>query len=358
MILLAASRPGGFDCLYPVFRALRAAAIPCRMVVSGVARSLAEDPDIERAEHDEWNDSDRKSLLKQANPTLVISTIVGGADEGLDRALTRVAKQLGLQTFSVLDSWTFLEDRLHSTPGERDFSCVPDLLAVMDERTRDELVALGISPSQMLVTGQPAFDERLIHDSGLRTKLLSQIGTSSDNPLYVFFSEPLRELPDFGLPFDQHNALSMFVAGLTMPCTVLLKRHPVLEGPRTVSGSSPVELVDAPSDWSARQLLQAADGFAGVSSTLLIKAYLSGFPLVVCHPQTPVAFHDPCVLTREGYIAAAHSPSEVTARMLEQRARTPLPGVGTATSAIVGAIASRFQLSKEQVRPTEYTEQV
>lgn len=358
MILLAASRPGGYDCLYPLFQALRAAEVPCRMVVTGVARSIAEGHDVEHAAIEAWSDSDREDLLRAVNPTLVVSTLVGGAQEGLDRALTRVAKSLGLRTLGVLDSWTFLADRLHSAPEVEDFACVPDLLAVMDEPTRNQLLALGVTASQLVVTGQPAFDERLIHEPTLRERLLSQLGCSTSSPLYVFFSEPLRELPEFGLPFDQHDALSMFTAGLSSPCTVLLKRHPVLEGLRTVIGKPPVELLDAPADWSAKQLLRAADGFAGVSSTLLVKAYLADFPLVVCHPSAPDTFSDPCVLTREGYLVAARSASEVALRLGEKQVRTPLPGVGIATATIVDLITRPHGFFRAPSGTTAHTEQV
>ena len=358
MILLAASRPGGYDCLYPIFRSLHAAAVPCHMVVSGVAQSIAEDPGIEHTDIEEWNDGDRELLLKRTDPTLVISTTVGGPEEGLDRALTRVAKKLGIETFGVLDSWTFLEDRLHSSSEARDFGCVPDLLAVMDDQTRNRLIELGITPAQIVVTGQPAFDERLIHHPRLREALRSQVGSAAATPLYVFFSEPLRELPAFGLPFDQHDALSMFVGGLNTPCTVLLKRHPVLEGPRRVSGSAHVELLDAPQGWSARQLLEAADGFAGVSSTVLVKAYLADFPLVVCHPTLSASFSDPFVLTRDGYVTAARSEADVSARLLERGPRPPLPGVGGATKAIVDLITRRLNNLNQRLGATEYTEQV
>ncbi|KAF0180018.1 MAG: hypothetical protein FD161_1031 [Limisphaerales bacterium] len=66
------------------------------------------------------------------------------------------ARQAGIRSVSVLDSWVNYRVRFHNRWGE---FVLPDAIAVMDESARTEMVGEGFPTEQLAVTGHPGFDE-------------------------------------------------------------------------------------------------------------------------------------------------------------------------------------------------------
>jgi len=285
-------------------------------------------------------------LLNELRPALVVAGYLGDG-KGLDVGLLTAARSLGIPTLGVLDSWTNLDDR-HLIAGDGrpegpGGAFFPDMLAVMDEDTRGHFIRLGASPSRVVVTGQPAFDD-LSPLMALRPATRRMLKLEESCVSVAFFSEPLRELGT-ALGFDQHAALAMLLEAVGR-CeghfTILHRVHPVLEGPTKPQQGRNYCMRCTNGLALADEVLAAADIVCGVSSTLLVKAYLAGKQVIVLRPGAPCE-PDPCPLVTRGLVAPARTPADVARHLqspLQPTGPRDFPHAGRATANILALIAS------------------
>lgn len=299
MILFSASRPGGAATLLPVYKELRKRDKIVTFYANEHAAQLLESNfcSFERTA-DSLGSAQVLSILQNVRPEIVVTGLLGDSGKNLDKNIIKYAKSKGIRTIAVLDSWMNLEDRLFDEVTGDPLGYLPDIIAVMEELVRKDLINIGVPEEKIVITGQPVFDTILQPDPPVY----------SDAITIVFFSEPIREL-GMKTPFDQHDALKMLISScrrLDRKVRIILKPHPVMEIPPEVFQEANVSL-EICRDSDTDSLICSADFVAGISSTLLIKAFVAGKKVLLTHPGITCSLKT-SILSRGGYLEPSSSP--------------------------------------------------
>lgn len=344
MILFSASRPGGASCVFPLFCECRSNKQDTRLIVSEHALAMAIKQAIgvgcDTSAETLIDATVRATILDKICPELVVTALLGSWDEGLDLALLLQAKEAGIATLGILDSWMNIPSRfVHPRTSEL---FMPDLIVVPDEYARTDIIRLGIPQEKILVTGSPAFDVMVDRRTELRDSTRKMFDIQFDEECIVFFSEALREL-NSPIGFDQYDALQCLVEGLNS-CgrrfTVLVKNHPVMEKKTEVQKLHQVRVLPVAEEVPWNSLWSVADYIAGISSTLLVQAYIARIPTLLVHPGTKKGT-DTCILSRGNYLVPMRNSMEVTEGInnrLLLTGKKPFPHVGTAIKSIMEII--------------------
>ena len=130
-------------------------------------------------------------LLDNRAAVLAVGTSVNPV--GLEKMFVRAAGRTGTPSLALLDFWSSYVSRFSEADGR--LSYVPDLIAVMDERARTEMLELGFDRGHLVVTGQPAFDALPSTRKGFseseRMRIRRALGVGLDAMLVTFVSQPL-----------------------------------------------------------------------------------------------------------------------------------------------------------------------
>lgn len=229
-------------------------------------------------------------MLARISPRLLV---VGTSKNKMnhEHKFISVARRRKIKSLAVLDFWSNYRERfLESNDGAIQ---VPDRIAVMDERARDEMVRAGFDSNSLVVTGQPAFDDvvewLVSKGTGLRERVRKYLGISPESLFVVFLSQPISEFHGDNLNVDGHpgytekTVFPLFVKGLENLATkkgrdvrLAVKLHP-REHMDTSTGlrSGPVKRVVF-DGISTRELLVASDLVVGMNTVLLVEACYLG----------------------------------------------------------------------------------
>ena len=284
---------------------------------------------------------------------------------GVDAALLRTARGLGVPTACVLDSWVNYRERF-TVPDEKTMplGSTPDLITVMDDFTVREMVELGFPADILRVVGQPAFDAWVEQTSSPAWRQMAgearrELGVSDEERLVVFFSQALDV--DYGPPgspryrgYNQwmaFDALKRAVPGLDMSVRLVVKPHP----------REPVGAYEQP-EGGARGayrvvpstgvglLTAGADVVISMTSITLVQAMLAGKPIISLQPGLQV--DDANVLGRMGIAPpvtdAAALPAAIHNALARgtRNVRSLLPETWTDGKATARAVAAVEQLTK------------
>lgn len=323
-VIAVAQDPGGAAALAPFLSALEddervdlivyAYQQGREVFVEQRVACLALDQPPSTAEAD-WAELAR-GLLATHQPDLVITGT--SFDPGPELAMIRVSRETGVRCLTVLDAWTNYRRRF-LMEGETDLSdeLLPDVIAVMDDFAVREMQELGFPVDRLRVVGQPAFDRFLElarsweHGRG-RQALRHQLGARHGETLVAFFSQPIAEL--YGPPgsptyrgYDEWDALRGLLRAMALlvsqgkPMRLAVKLHPKEPVGKyadlLVHVAVPaitVQIADADS------LALTADVVVGMTSIVLVKAFLAGRLVISLQPN--LVGTDALVLGRAGYL--------------------------------------------------------
>lgn len=201
-VLVSAQDPGGANSVIPVAIELMNRGHEVVARVEGPARDMFATRGIPRG--------------ICSNPTIVLLGTSGG--ESIEKRVT-VEMRGKAPTLAVLDFWSNYWQRFSSL-GIKDFAYLPDLVCVMDDIAKEEMVADGFPLERLLVTGNPHFDH-----------FADNITTErEDRKRILFISQPIRvdgALPGFTPPtFDEYTVLEVARAALPDNHTLSIRLHP------------------------------------------------------------------------------------------------------------------------------------
>lgn len=274
-VLAVVNHPGGANAVVPVVQHLIHAGVPCGiMTVAERVPSLARLglPAYEAPE----------PLVFDPRPdVLLLGTSVPDPrrPEGLEVQATIAARRDDIPTLAVLDYWAKYEGRFR-LPGRTFEECLPDCIAVMDQRAADAM--RGFPPGTVVVTGNPHW-ERLAQrhpplTPGRRTELRARFGVGDGERLVLFISQAL----DSSLQLGALQALIGAVESL--PGTIIgIRPHPREEiGTFTPFLSPRVRIIAG--DESIYDAGRAADARVGIYSTTLFEYALLGLSAISYQP--------------------------------------------------------------------------
>jgi len=323
-IVVVCGDPGGANAVAPVIEALRAQK---RVEVIALAYRQARDHwakfglEFQALEEDISRQAVLE-LLYQTKPALLL-TGTSYNKVNLENSFIAAATMLRIPSLAVLDFWSNYAARF-SDGGTR-LNCMPNRIAIMDERARAEMLAEGFDPATLVVTGQPALDDlkqwRERFTDAQRAELRNRISVGENESLILFVSQPLADLygddvssPSY-LGFTERIVLERVVAALDEIATeekqamlLAILPHPreTTEWFARVRGRNIRVTVAGgePRDWA-----MTADLVVGMNSMLLLEAaYLA---CVTVSLQPDLRATDPLPTNRWGITPVVYRPEEI-----------------------------------------------
>ena len=253
------------------------------------------------------------ALSEGVRPSLLITGTSAEAED--DARAWRWAQAAGIPSIAFVDSWLNYGARFRAQSGAW-VSPLPDLIAVIDDASKEALKEAGITPERIRVVGSPAFDEVIARRSPLPAE--------RDGLELLFASQPLagRGLPE---PWDEHKALDLLIATLEdleleRPVTLRLRRHPA-ESPEVFTarlkrpGRSAVTLVEDQRP-DRLEAIAAAHVVLGIVSMFLVEAQWLGRPALSIQPGG-LAPSDLLTLNRVPTVHTRETLSEALKRAIE-----------------------------------------
>jgi len=305
-VVAVASDAGGANAVAPVIRALR---VQEQVEVHALAHQSAA------TVWKDWRLSCER--LPRAIPTSLatarlrdVSLLLTGTSAApidCEKKFIAAARASGIPSLAVLDFWSNYAERFSDARGRLIY--LPDRIAVMDTDARDAMIAAGIPPDRLVVTGQPAFDEladlRRRFTPTQRRMIRINSRVPSNALLVLFVSQPLVRL--FGTDatnprcpgYDERSAFSAVVSALEeiaaqseRDVVLIVRQHPKERVGQWRQAQSEQIRIDVLHEHSPRQVMLAADLVVGMTSTLLVEACLLGCVTVSLQPnlRTPDKF--------------------------------------------------------------------
>jgi hypothetical protein len=303
-------------------------------------------------------------FLGELRPLLVLLGTSGNS-VNLEKTFIAAARLVGVPSLAILDYWLNYRKRFDDDNGR--ISYLPDVIAVMDERARSEMIDEGFPGEVLVVTGHPGYDcldqVRRRTTSDVRETIRAGFGIKSNEIMILFASEPISQ--DFG-----DNTAGPTYAGYTEK-TVL---NSVIETVERIAKHTDLNIAllvrphprDNISDLSIRrphgikfivsragaghEVAMAADLVIGMQTQLLVEACLLGCPVISYQPG--IRFDDPLPTNRMGLSRAVYEESEIESvirtllcrnRSGEAAGESRLCGdllPGNATQSVIGLIDS------------------
>ncbi len=330
-LLAMAQDPGGAAALSPVLLALNECSeVSCRVlarahamrVFAGAGVPLDNFDDLVRS-GENWQVCSQRILQEGRFDLVLTGTSFGPSPE---RAFIRASAQIGIPSFTLLDSWTNYRRRFLE-PHETDLTAdvLPGAIGVMNEFGKVEMEAHGFPPSVLHVVGQPAIDTFLsrarARQAAERNALRARFNVPRGEPILSYFSQPIEAL--YGSPgsptfrgYTEHDVLDAVVEAVSL----LPGRPALIVKPHAKESLARYErLVRAGAGWcladdSDDTLVLGSDVVIGMTGVTLIKAFLIGRAVVSVQPN--LQGEDQCVLARAGCIKTVAQQSALLAALL------------------------------------------
>ena len=261
-----------------------------------------------------------KILLKNRETDLFFSG-TSYNDKEFEKQFISAAKTLQIPSLVLLDYWSNYSIRFSDNDGNRLF--IPDKIAIMDEFTRNEMIQEGFSPEQLIITGQPAFDDLiLIRDSfsfERKKEILNSLGCHKDDLVVVFASEPLfwgtptkPENPGYtriGVLHSLVTALDRIQEVTRRKIVLVIRPHPRENSHEFLDILGERIQIIVSSTGRSRDVIQAADLVCGMTTVLLMEACYLG--CIVASLQPGLSQPDILPSNRLGYSVPIYHEEDI-----------------------------------------------
>jgi UDP-N-acetylglucosamine 2-epimerase len=194
------------------------------------------------------------------------------------------------------------------------------------------MIAEGFEPQQLVVTGQPAFDDlatwRAAFTPEKREAIRQKLSVQESELLVVFASQPFSAFAgtDSSLPqyrgFDERSVAAQLLKVLESVATdserritLVIRPHPREKADSFDHLRSDAVGVCVTTDGDARETVAAADLVVGMNTVLLIEACYLG--CVVVSLQPGLKGTDPLPTNRLGFSRAVYSDREIAPAIRE-----------------------------------------
>jgi hypothetical protein len=325
VIAVLSGDAGGANALAPVIAALqdegryRVRALAYRQArIVWNRRGLSFD---ELAEA--MSTEDAASILRQSKAAFLLTgTSVNGID--LEKRFIEAARSLDIPSLALMDFWSNYAGRFANETGAA--VCLPDCIAVMDERAREEMVAAGFDSDCLVITGQPAFDDvlnfRQQFTPARHASVRALLKIAPDERMVLFASQPLAALSrDNSLCFldvgyTEQTVLDALVAALEriaqrtgQKIALVIRPHPRERAADLEFWQSRTIRILVSTESEGREVALASDLVTGMTTVLLIEACLMGCMVVSLQPGLRSA--DILPTNSAGFSRAVYDESEI-----------------------------------------------
>jgi hypothetical protein len=300
VVLAAGGDPGGAAALAPVLqlldreRRVRLEVFAYAQAVDVFTSAGLTVHAVPQTATAEWF----SGVFERVNPALVlVSTSCNGSDH--EKRFIEGARRRGIPSVAVLDFWSNYGERF--SDGEGNLRSLPDVVTAMDDAARDGLIAAGIPPRCIVVTGQPAFDSlaanRAAFSDADRAAVRARLGVGDNECVVLFVSQPLRQLygdsalsPRY-LGYDECTVFGVVARAVSRvsresdtAVTVVFRPHPRESSDWLTLRPNPGFPLIVASDEDPRRLALASDLIVGMTSVLLVESCRLGCPVLSLQP--------------------------------------------------------------------------
>ncbi len=232
-VLFLAGDPGGASALLPVIKAWHRTK---NVLAYRHAADLFAGAGVEFERLDDTRASSREALLwlNERRPGLLCAgTSVNGVD--WEQHFFVASRRLDIPSVAVLDYWSNYVPRFSLA---QNLDAMPDMIGIMDERAREEMIEDGFPAERLMITGQPVLDEARRWYAGLsgdsRQRFRKRLGIAAGTHAFLFISQPLVEMRRAtggkGRLFDEFASLEALAEAIgrtpVAPMLLLIKLHP------------------------------------------------------------------------------------------------------------------------------------
>lgn len=288
-ILWFAGDPGGYDSIRPVLDACAARGDELFGIAAEPALGIAR-----REGRRVAASAPRHEAIAQARgfgPAVCLAGTSGGPSPDKE-----IMPEVGVPSICVVDFWTNYLSRFSAA--------LPSAICAIDDRMREEMVALGFPAAVIRVTGNPGFDDLA---RGIRVK--GEPGRT------LFISQPVsRDATLYG--FDEFMVVSDLIAALPRSHSLAIRLHP--RDDRHAYDHYLGSRVALSEEDDLDEDLSRAALVVGMFSPVLIRAAAAGKLAISYEPG--LAIEDPLPTNAMGLTVACRSVEELRAAL----ARGPL----------------------------------
>lgn len=277
-VVLVCEDAGAARALAPVARALRDVGRLRYAIATGAAASILRGEGLSVREGSHADDRD----TWRGSPVALTGSTQWG--ERIEARAAVTARRAGCRVVTFLDFWSNYVARL-SFPETTGLAVVPDRLAVIDARMRDEAIAAGVPAERVRVTGSPTLDA-----ASSLPRLTPHTGGD-----ILFLSQPLEQLygsvgTGHALGYTERTVLEAVAhAARAVDLSVRVRPHPredaaVLRAAiARLPGCAPCE------GGTLEAACCRAAVVVGITTMALVDVALRGMPTVSVQPtETPL----------------------------------------------------------------------
>lgn len=275
-IVLSASDPGGANTLLPIISRLPE-EFNLLTIVGGASRDLFKKAGLKFVDGDELTTLELEKLVKDFNPDVFVAGTSFGYT--IDKKIFELVKGK-TKTLYILDFWSNYWQRF-SSDGVRDFKYLPDVISVMDDFAKEEMMKEGFNPKIIEVTGNPHFDSFI---DSIDSKI-------QEKRRILFASQPYSGkdvATNFG--YDEFSVLGDLLKVLSDfdDYKLIIRPHPK-ENPakfdEIIKSNKNVFLDD---DLDVKISISRADLIIGMNSMILLQSALAGKNVISYQPGLPI----------------------------------------------------------------------
>lgn len=314
-VLCAAQDPGGFNAIFSVIKRISRCQPEWRVrtLLANESRIIARKHRFDFIDCTSISDKVLIGLLRRYNPDVVIASTSSGLS--LEKKIILWAKGEKVPSLCLVDYWTNYAMRFCS-PGTRDFKYLPDAVCVIDDRMKKQLVAEGVTPNMLYVTGNPFFDTFKTHSM------------ASHGEFILFISQPFSEdfsrygktdkMDLFNTRISEVNVLEDIIDTLEeirnkLPLVISLHPRCTRRKYNGLIRDSRLKITLTRRD--TEKLLNRAAVVMGINSIMLFQAAIMGKRVVSYQPGT-ASKDDALISNRLKLSHAAYSRSQLKSKLL------------------------------------------
>lgn len=323
-ILFVAQDVGGFNACWPVFFALRREKLNVHGVFSSLNRKKAKGARIDFFEHVHESKQAFGQMLDKKRPDVIfVGTSVGLS---ADKRVICEARVRGIPTVAIVDYWGNAHVRF-STPGTKDRAFVPDWILVPDEICRQQLKKDGFDIRNVVVTGNPHFDQFFRRGVARKEKRTCRRVSFFSQP----FSEIIKTNPEANIGLDERDIFRDVLAMLhevdeTIPISVVFHPREKMRSKYNSSIKNSGMRVRLEGKKNATQMIHISAFVIGMNTMALVEAALSGVSAISYQPH--LKREDPLITNHFGLTHAAYDQEAcigLVRRCLQQEGNKVLP---------------------------------
>jgi hypothetical protein len=315
VILFFSCEPGGAEVLIPVIKLVSQVTSYHIIVLSyGLGAERFRQKEVEYIEISRVVKND-SAIINAYRPNLIITSATSLPDRDMsEKYRWHNSRLAGIPTIAFLDQWQNYVLRFSGAAADERLAYIPNYINCINAIGKSDMIHEGFCTHGLVQFGHPYLTSLKILATQVDVfEIRKALGIEPAHRLILFASEAIQEHFGYTRGYDQYDALRMFMdlmSQSTKDVRPLIKLHPKdeLEGYVQVLRDYPeLHALIITNEVRPVECIQIADEVYGMTSIILIEAYVLGKKVVSLQPRLKV--EDPMVLSRLGYIQKITDPN-------------------------------------------------